>query len=47
MFSGIVEDAALVVDLQKDKSNLHLTLECSFTHGLKIDQSVAHNVELS
>lgn len=43
MFSGIVEDAALVVDLQKDKSNLHLTLECSFTHELKIDQSVAHN----
>ena len=43
MFSGIVEDAALVVDLQKDKSNLHLTLESSFTHELKIDQSVAHN----
>ncbi|MGI6046582.1 MAG: riboflavin synthase [Petrimonas sp.] len=43
MFSGIVEEAATVVALEKDKSNLHITLKCSFTHELKIDQSVAHN----
>lgn len=43
MFSGIVEDAATVVALERDKGNLHLTLKCSFTHELKIDQSVAHN----
>lgn len=43
MFSGIVEEAATVVALQKDKGNLHITLKCSFTHELKIDQSVAHN----
>lgn len=43
MFSGIVEEAATVVALHKDKSNLHLTLKCSFTNELKIDQSVAHN----
>lgn len=43
MFSGIIENAAVVVDLQRDKSNLNLTLECSFTNELKIDQSVAHN----
>lgn len=43
MFSGIVEEAATVVGLEKDKSNLHLTLKCSFTNELKIDQSVAHN----
>jgi riboflavin synthase len=43
MFSGIVEDAATVVKLVKDNENLHLTLECAFTHELKIDQSVAHN----
>lgn len=43
MFSGIVEEAAKVVDLVKDKDNLHITVSCSFTDKLKIDQSVAHN----
>lgn len=43
MFSGIIEEAATVVALEKDKGNLHLTLACSFTDDLKIDQSVAHN----
>jgi riboflavin synthase len=43
MFSGIIEEAATIVALRKEKSNLHLTLRCSFTHELKIDQSVSHN----
>ena len=43
MFSGIVEEAATVVALKKEQGNLHLTLSCSFTDELKIDQSVAHN----
>lgn len=43
MFSGIVEEAAKIVAVEKDKSNLHLTLECSFVDELKIDQSIAHN----
>jgi len=43
MFSGIVEEAARVVHLEKEKGNLHITLQCSFTGELKIDQSVAHN----
>lgn len=43
MFSGIIEEAAKVVDLVKDKDNLHITVSCSFTDKLKIDQSVAHN----
>lgn len=43
MFSGIVEEAAPVVALQSEQGNLHLTLECTFTHELKIDQSIAHN----
>lgn len=43
MFSGIVEEAAEVVALKRDKGNLHLTLRCSFTNELKIDQSVSHN----
>lgn len=43
MFSGIVEEAAKVVRLEKDKDNLHITVSCSFADKLKIDQSVAHN----
>lgn len=43
MFSGIVEEAATVVALIKEQDNLHITLKCSFTGELKIDQSVAHN----
>lgn len=43
MFSGIVEEAAKVVKLEKDKSNLHITMHCSFADELKIDQSIAHN----
>jgi len=43
MFSGIVEEAARVVKLEKDQENLHITMECSFTGELKIDQSISHN----
>lgn len=43
MFSGIIEEAAKVVALRKERENLHITMECSFTNELKIDQSVAHN----
>ena len=43
MFSGIIEEAAQVVALQTDRENLHITMSCSFTNELQIDQSVAHN----
>ena len=43
MFSGIIEEAAVVVALRKEQENLHLTMACSFDDELKIDQSVAHN----
>lgn len=43
MFSGIVEEAAKVVDLKKEKENLHISMECSFVNELKIDQSISHN----
>ena len=43
MFSGIVEEAATVVRLEKENDNLHITMKCSFAHELKIDQSVSHN----
>lgn len=43
MFSGIVEEAAEVVALVKDKGNLHITMKCSFANELAIDQSISHN----
>ena len=36
MFSGIIEEAATVVALEKDKENLHITMQCSFVNELKI-----------
>ncbi len=43
MFSGIIEEFATVVAIQKDRENIDFTLKCSFVDELKIDQSVAHN----
>lgn len=43
MFSGIVEEAASVVAVEKNGSNVDLAVKCSFTDELHIDQSVAHN----
>ena len=43
MFSGIIEEAAEVVNLEKEKDNLHITMKCSFVDELKIDQSISHN----
>jgi riboflavin synthase len=43
MFSGIVEEAAAVVRTEREKDNLHITMRCSFTGELKIDQSISHN----
>jgi len=43
MFSGIIEEFATVVAIEKDRGNIDFTLKCSFVDELKIDQSVAHN----
>jgi len=43
MFSGIVEEPARVVKIEKEQENLHITLTCSFVKELRIDQSVSHN----
>jgi riboflavin synthase len=43
MFSGIIEEAAPVVRIEKEKDNVHITMRCSFTKELKIDQSISHN----
>lgn len=43
MFTGIVEELGKITKLEKEKSNLHITIEAQLTPQLKIDQSVAHN----
>ena len=43
MFSGIVEEIATLINIEHEQENIHLTLRCSFTDELKIDQSIAHN----
>lgn len=43
MFTGIVETTARVVKIEKDKTNIHFTLEVPFADELSIDQSMAHD----
>ena len=43
MFSGIIESLGVLVNKEKDGTNIHFTFESDLTHELKIDQSVAHN----
>lgn len=43
MFTGIIEALAKVEAIEKENTNVHFTFSCTFTHELKIDQSVAHN----
>jgi riboflavin synthase len=43
MFSGIIESIAVVLDIEKDGTNIHFTFESEYTQELKIDQSIAHN----
>jgi riboflavin synthase len=43
MFTGIIEQLGKVTKLEKEQSNLHITVEAGFTNELQIDQSVAHN----
>ena len=43
MFSGIVEEMATVVAINKYQENIDFTLKCSFVDELQIDQSIAHN----
>ena len=43
MFTGIIETLGTVVGVDKDQSNVHLTIKSEISNELKIDQSVAHN----
>lgn len=43
MFTGIIESIGKVNAIEKDRSNVHFTIESPLSHELKIDQSVSHN----
>ncbi len=43
MFTGIVETLATLEHIETENTNVHFTFSSSFTHELKIDQSLAHN----
>ena len=43
MFTGIIENLAIVERITKDQGNIHLTVKSDLTKELKIDQSLAHN----
>ena len=43
MFTGIIESIGTITNITQEQDNLHLTIKCSFTNELKVDQSVAHN----
>ena len=43
MFTGIIEELGLITKINNQGGNLNITVKCSFTNELKIDQSVAHN----
>lgn len=43
MFTGIIEDLGLVKKLEREGTNLHISIQSKITPELKIDQSVSHN----
>jgi riboflavin synthase len=43
MFTGIVEKTGKIVDIQRDKSNIHFTIETPLAKEMKVDQSMAHD----
>ncbi len=43
MFTGIIENVAKIISINKSKSNLDITLSSSLTSEFKIDQSISHN----
>lgn len=43
MFSGIVEECGRLEAIERNGTNIDLTLSCSFVSELSIDQSIAHN----
>ena len=43
MFTGIIEKTGRIVNIEKDRTNFHFTLEVDFADELSIDQSMAHD----
>lgn len=43
MFTGIIETLGDITHLEKEGTNLHITVRSTLTEDLKIDQSVSHN----
>ena len=43
MFTGIIETLGKVKKIEKDRENVHFTIETTIVHELKVDQSIAHN----
>lgn len=43
MFTGIIESLGEVVNIQKEGTNIDLTINSGITKELKIDQSISHN----
>lgn len=43
MFTGIIESVGRIQTIQRDQSNLHITVRSSLASELKVDQSVSHN----
>jgi riboflavin synthase len=43
MFTGIIESLGKIIEIEKEKKNIHFTIESPISIDLKVDQSVAHN----
>ena len=43
MFTGIIEALGKVKSVEKDRLNVHFTIESPISGELKIDQSVSHD----
>ncbi len=43
MFTGIIETTGKVVKIEKDRGNIHFTIETPISRELKVDQSIAHD----
>jgi len=43
MFTGIIETAATIAQIEKENDNINITLTCAIVPELKIDQSLSHD----
>jgi len=43
MFTGIVETTGKVINIERDRTNIHITIETPIARELKVDQSMCHD----